>query len=73
MPELSRDDHIEIARAGTHPDWLDEKRRQVEVTMCFVAPLCPCDWTWDEDEMGGRWLLARRERECELHGEQGLF
>lgn len=55
------------------PDWLDDKRRQVDENICFVPPICPCDWIHGEDDLGEKWTLARRDRDCYLHGEQGLF
>ena len=59
-----------------HPEWLDEERRRIDettVTIAVVQPLCPCRWVHDEDEIGEKWILAKRHRECEFHGEHGAL
>lgn len=59
-----------------HPEWLDEARRCVDettVTVSVVQPLCPCVWVYDEDDIGEKWILSRRDRDCFLHGEHGAL
>lgn len=56
------------------PDWLDEERRKVDVTICWIiSPDCDCEWQTQDGPDVPEYVLSKRNRECVLHGEHGVF